>query len=187
MNQAIEQETNQALPAVRTFPIEGTNLYRTICDAQFRRSFHVQLKRYNPLVVAFYKTGLSNLFGFSRTVMLLTTRGRKSGKLRSTPIGYWRIGGAIHLFSAWGKTASWYKNLRACPEDVSIQIGLHKWPVHAQELTEPEEIKRTLAQFVTESPAEARYLFGWDPERDRMENADFSLVIDRVVIIRFHS
>ncbi len=179
MNQVIERDD------IRKFPMEGTNLYKILFDPQHRQAFHAQLKRYNPLMVSLYKIGLLPLFGMSRNVMLLTTRGRKSGKLRSTPIGYFRIGGVIYLFSAWGKGTAWYKNLIAYPDNVSIQIGLHKYPATAQSLEEPVEILRTIEQFVTESPAQARYLFGWDPARDRMECADFSDVINRVLIVRF--
>ncbi len=117
--------------------------------------------------------------------MLLTTRSRKSGKLRSTPIGYFRIGVVIHLFSAWGKEASWYKNTIANPRDVWIQIGLRRFPVQAQALEEPVDIRRTIGQFVTESSAETQSLFGWEPGRDRIGSADFSEVIQRVSIVRF--
>jgi deazaflavin-dependent oxidoreductase (nitroreductase family) len=169
----------------KVFPTEGTNLAKILFDAQHRQSFHAQLKRYNPLMVAFYRIGLLPLIGVSRTVMLLITRGKKSGKLRSTPIGYFRIGGVIHLFSAWGKGASWYKNMIANPDEVWIQIGFRKYPVCAHALVEPVEIQRTLEQFIVESPSLAAYLFGWEPERDRMENADFSEVINHVLIVRF--
>ena len=185
MDQMIEQSPTQVQPTARAFPIAGTNLARILSDPQYRKSFHAQLKRYNPLMVGLYKIGLLPLFGLSRTVMLLTTRGRKSGKLRSTPIGYFRIGGVIHLFSAWGKGTSWYKNMTANPNAIWIQIGLHKRPVHAQVLEEPGEIERTVAQFVAESPAQAHDLFGWEPDRDRIEAADFSAVINRVLIVRF--
>jgi deazaflavin-dependent oxidoreductase (nitroreductase family) len=187
MNQSIEQDLSGVQPTARKFPIEGTNLARILSDPQYRQSFHAQLKRYNPLIVGLYKMGLLPLFGVSRTVMLITTRGRKSGKLRSTPIGYFRIGGVIHLFSAWGKNTSWYKNMTTYPNDISIQVGLKKWPVHAHVLEDQAEIERTLAQFITESPAQARYLFGWEPGRDRMDHADFTAVIKRVLIIRFES
>jgi deazaflavin-dependent oxidoreductase (nitroreductase family) len=170
---------------VRAFPTEGTNLARILSDPQHRQSFHAQLKKYNPMVVAFYRIGLLPLFGVSRTVMLLTTKGKKSGKLRSTPIGYFKIGGIIHLFSAWGKSTAWYKNMLANPNEVWIQIGMRKCPVIAQTLEEPAEIQRTLTQFITESPSQARYLFGWDPDRDQMDAADFSLVINRVLLVRF--
>jgi deazaflavin-dependent oxidoreductase (nitroreductase family) len=163
----------------------GTNLSRILTEPEFRRSFHAKLKTYNPFIVALYQVGLLPLFGVSRTVMLLTTRGRKSGKLRHTPIGYFRIGGVIYLFSAWGKASSWYKNLSAAPEDVSIQIGWRKLPVNAQILVDPAEIQCTIEQLVTESPSTAQYLFGWQPGQDRIDAADFSPVIQNVTIVRF--
>lgn len=185
MNTINKREPNPFQRTVKTFPAPGTNLARVLSDPLYRQSFHAQLKQYNPWVVALYKIGLLPLFGGSRTVMLLTTRGRKSGKLRSTPIGYFRIGGVIHLFSAWGKATSWYKNMLAAPEDVSIQIGLRRRPVRAYVVAEPGEIKQLLAQFIEETPAQARYLFGWDPDQDQMDCADFSAVMEQVLIIRF--
>ena len=166
MNQASQQEENRVLPDVRTFPIEGTNLARILSDPQYRQSFHAQLKRYNSLVAALYKIGLLPMFGASRTVMLLTTRGRKSGKLRSTPIGYWRIGGDIYLFSAWGRATNWYKNMVACPEDVWIQIGMRRWAAQPFDLKDPDEIMRTIAQFVTESAGSGSLPF-WLGTRQR--------------------
>jgi deazaflavin-dependent oxidoreductase (nitroreductase family) len=185
MEQTIDQHVTQVKAAARKFPVPGTNLARILSDAEFRQAFHAQLKRYNPWTVILYRMGILPLCGVSRTVMLLTTRGRKSGKLRSTPIGYFRIGGAIHLFSAWGKSTSWYKNIMASPEEIWIQIGMHRMAVKAQVLEIPGEIRECLEQFVGESPGEANYLFGWEAGRDRMELADFSEVVERVLIVRF--
>lgn len=185
MDQSILSDIDKTQLIIRKYPLEGTNLYKVLCDSQHRLSFHAQLKTYNPLVVFIYRIGVLPLLGVSRTVMLLTTRGRKSGKLRTTPIGYFRIGGVIHLFSAWGKNASWYKNMIAYPMDVWIQIGLHRFPVLAQILEKPPEPWSTIEQFLNESPIQAHYLFGWEPGRDRIERADFSEVIQRVTIIRF--
>jgi deazaflavin-dependent oxidoreductase (nitroreductase family) len=187
MNQIIEIKKETALhePTTRKFPAEGTHLARILSDPKHRQAFHAQLKRYNPWVVILYKSGLLPLFGMSRTVMLLTTRGRKSGKLRSTPIGYFRIGGVVHLFSAWGKGASWYKNMVDSPDHVWIQIGMAKQPARTEVINQPDEIMKTLAQFIDESPDQAHYLFGWEPKLDRLDHADFSMVIDRVLIVRF--
>lgn len=185
MEHTIPQDVNQIQPILRKFPLEGTNLHKVLFDPEHRQSFHARLKTYNPLIVLLYQTGVLPLFGAGRTVMLLTTRGRKTGKLRSIPIGYFRIGGVIHLFSAWGKSANWYKNILANPRDVWIQIGLHRFPVEAQTLQDPAEIWRTIEQFLTESPAQAHYLFGWEPSRDRRDRADFSDVMQRVSIVRF--
>ncbi|MDD5368624.1 MAG: nitroreductase family deazaflavin-dependent oxidoreductase [Anaerolineaceae bacterium] len=171
-------------PVLRAFPTPGSNLARLLSDAEFRRTFHARLKTYNPFIVAFYRIGLLPLFGAARTVMLLATRGRSSGKTRLVPIGYFRIGGVPYIFSAWGKGASWYKNLIAHPDDVSIQIGLRRMPVRAEVLEDPAEIQRTVEQLVRESPKDAHTLFGWEPERDRIEQADFSAIIQNVLLVR---
>lgn len=171
---------------MRKFPTQETHLAKIISDSVYRQKFHAQLKQYNHWIVGLYRAGILPLFGAGRTVMLLTTLGRKSQRLRSTPIGYFRIGEMIYLFSAWGKSSSWYKNLLAAPDQAWIQIGLRKWPVKAEILEDPGEIHQTLAQFLSESPKQAAVLFGWDPEHDRLANADFSLVIEKVLIVRFH-
>jgi deazaflavin-dependent oxidoreductase (nitroreductase family) len=185
MNENIRQNMSQVHPEIRKFPIEGTNLARVLHDPQHRKAFHARLKQYNPLIVALYRIGLLPLFGASRTVMLLTTRGNKSGKLRSTPIGFFRIRGLIYLFSAWGKGTGWYKNMVANPGDIWIQIGMRKFSACAEALENPTEIQEILDHFVTESPAQAHYLFGWEPGRDQMSYTDFTEVINRVLIVRF--
>jgi deazaflavin-dependent oxidoreductase (nitroreductase family) len=182
------EEAANASPAQsqsRVFPVPGTNLGRVLSEPEFRRDFHAKLKKYNPVIVALYRIGLLPLFGASRSIMILTTKGRKSGKSRRTPIGYFHIGGVLHLFSAWGKGSNWYKNLVTNPNEVTIQIGRRKLPVRASVLENPAEIQHTLEQFVTESPEQARNLFGWDPAQDRIETADFSAIIGKVLVVRF--
>jgi len=186
MRQTTTEMTKKTNPASgRAFPTQETNLYKILNDSQHRQKFHAQLKHYNPLIMGLYRIGLMPLFGVSRSVMVLTTRGCKSGKFRSTPIGYFRIGGAVHLFSAWGKRTGWYANLSAHPDEVWIQIGLQKRAVHAQILQEPAEMRRTLEQFLKESPKEAQYLLGWVPGQDKIETSDFSEVYERVLMVRF--
>lgn len=172
-------------PSIRAFPTAETNLARILNDPNFRSTFHARLKQSNPFVVFFYRIGLLPLFGASRTVMLLTTRGRKTGRLRSTPIGYFLIGGVVHVFSAWGKSSNWYKNWSADPSEVQIQIGMRRRKARAEILSDPAEIQRTIEQFIRESPQMAKYVFGWDPQSDRIESSDFSAVIQHVLVIRF--
>jgi deazaflavin-dependent oxidoreductase (nitroreductase family) len=185
LNPTHEATAAPTQPLTRVFPIPGTNLDRVLSEPEFRRNFHAKLKKYNPVIVALYKIGLLLLLGAARSIMILTTKGRKSGKSRQTPVGYFRVGGVLHLFSAWGKNSNWYKNLTANPDDVTIQIGRKKLPVRAQVLVDPAEIQSLLELFVTESPEQAHNLFGWDPGQDRIEIADFSAIIQRVLIVRF--
>ena len=58
-------------------------------------------------------------------VLILTTKGRKSGKIFSNPVGYFeRDGGYIIVASNGGAVShpSWYHNIKGNPEDVTIQV-----------------------------------------------------------------
>ncbi len=168
----------------KSFPTQDKNLARVLSDPIYRTAFHARLKKYNPAVVALYRCGILPLLGASRSVMLLGTIGRKSRQRRYTPIGYWRIGGRLYIFSAWGKQAGWYKNLAANPNDVTIKLGLRNLRVRPQPLNDPIEIQALLEQFVSESPRQAQVLLGWEPGRDSLAGADFSPIIQDVLIVR---
>jgi deazaflavin-dependent oxidoreductase (nitroreductase family) len=171
--------------ATRAFPVKGTALYDLITNSNFKSSFHARLKSFNPFMVALYRLGVLPLFGLGKRMMLITTRGRKSGQLRHFPVGYARIDNVIHVFSGWGRGANWYKNLLAHPEEVSVQVGFRRFPARAKVLDDPRDIQRTLERFVRQAPSQARDLMGWDPERDRIATADFSPMIERVLTIQF--
>ena len=59
-------------------------------------------------------------------VLILTTKGRKSGKILSNPVGYFeRDGKYIIVASNSGsdKNPSWYYNIKGNPNDVTIQVN----------------------------------------------------------------
>ncbi len=65
-------------------------------------------------------------------VLILTTKGRKSGKILSAPLGYFeRDGGYIIVASNGGndKQPSWYYNIKGNPNDVTIQVKDKKMKV----------------------------------------------------------
>jgi deazaflavin-dependent oxidoreductase (nitroreductase family) len=174
-----------AQTASRVFPVSGTPLANVIGDPAHRESFHRKLQSMNKYVVVLYRMGVLPLLGAGKTTMLLTTRGRKSGQLRRFPVGYFRIAGQIHLLSGWGGDANWYKNLLANPEEVWLQVGFRRCAVRADILENPVEIRRTIETLIAESPAAAQRLFGWDPQHDRLDAADFSPMIERVLFVKF--
>jgi deazaflavin-dependent oxidoreductase (nitroreductase family) len=118
--------------------------------------------------------------------MLLTTRGRKSHQLRDTPIGYFRLDDGIYVFSSWGKEANWYKNMVACPEEVHIQLGFRRFQARPEVVEEPQEVKQIIERLVLQDPKGAQTLMGWDTKVDRLETADFSLMIEKVLVVRFN-
>jgi deazaflavin-dependent oxidoreductase (nitroreductase family) len=156
-----------------------------IGDPAYRKSFHQRLQSSNRFVVDLYRLGLLPLLGAGKSTMLLITRGRKSHRLRRFPVGYFRISGEIYLLSGWGRDSNWYKNLCANPAEVWLQIGFRILPVQAQVVEDPSEVRRTIECLIIESPANGRRLFGWDPKSDRLDRADFSPILEKVLIVKF--
>lgn len=67
------------------------------------------------------------------TVLLLTTKGRKTGKLGTTPLIYARDGDRFVIVASQGgapKHPGWYRNLVKDPE-VELQVGPEVFRAHA--------------------------------------------------------
>ena len=59
-------------------------------------------------------------------VLILTTKGRKSGKILSNPVGYFEQAGKYIIVASNGgadKNPSWYYNIKGNPNDVTIQVN----------------------------------------------------------------
>jgi deazaflavin-dependent oxidoreductase (nitroreductase family) len=79
--------------------------------------------------------------------LLLTTRGRRSGKLRRTPLIYGRDGDAYVVVASYGGSPEhpdWYFNLSDDPE-VEIQVGDRVMPARAA-TAEGEDRERLWSQ-----------------------------------------
>lgn len=67
-----------------------------------------------------YAAGLGPVIG--RLILLLTTKGRKSGRERVTPLQYERIGNDYYVGAARGMRADWVRNLQ-CDPQVEVRVG----------------------------------------------------------------
>ena len=85
----------------------------------------------------FYALGLGPLYG--RLVMLLTTRGRRSGKARVTPLQYERVDGTFIVGSARGTRSDWYRNLLVHPQ-AEVRAGSARFTATAETCTDPASI-----------------------------------------------
>lgn len=171
--------------SLKSYPIPRSSLDKILNDPEFKQNVHSRIKQGNPWISALYKIKILPLFGIGGQIMLLTTKGRKSLKMRDTPIGYFRIDGKIYVFSAWGKAANWYQNLAAFPQDVSVQVGFHHSHAIVEVVEDPGEKKRVIEGLIRQDPEGARTLMGWDPKRDDLEHADFSPMIEQVLVVGF--
>lgn len=75
----------------------------------------------------------------SHLVLLLTTTGRKSGLLRTTPLQYEEIDGVYYVASARGRQADWFRNLQANP-CVHVQVQELQFDALAEPILDPARI-----------------------------------------------
>ena len=93
----------------------------------------------NTSVIRLSRGRLGSQLG-TQTILLLHSRGHKSGKQYVTPIAYFFTDGFYFLIgSNWGKeqNAGWYYNLLAQPR-TTIEVKGKKIPVEAQPAQGPE-------------------------------------------------
>jgi deazaflavin-dependent oxidoreductase (nitroreductase family) len=74
----------------------------------------------------------------SRCVMLLTTRGRRTGRPRTTAVSFMPVDGRLVVFSGWGTASDWYHNVRANP-NVRIQVGRRRMRATAHLVEDPDQ------------------------------------------------
>jgi len=63
-------------------------------------------------------------------LMILRTRGRKSGEMRDAPLGYTISGDCVYCIAGFGRRAYWYQNLLADPKVEAILrvVPSQAWP-----------------------------------------------------------
>ncbi len=86
-------------------------------------------------------------------VVLLTTRGRRSGKERTVPLMYLDDGGYVLVGSNGGAPGDpgWVLNLRARP-DATIAVAGGRVAVRAEEVADPAEYDRLWQRIVAVAP-----------------------------------
>ncbi len=94
-------------------------------------------KWFFKLPVLQYKLGIGWMIG--KTVLLLTTVGRKSGRLRDTPLEYEYDSehDRYRIAAGWGGNTDWYRNLQANPK-VCVQVGRRKFETIAEIASDQE-------------------------------------------------
>ena len=94
----------------------------------------------------------------STPLLLLGTTGARSGRPRTTPLAYRRVGGRLYVIASSGGRPShpdWYFNLRAHPQ-VNVEVGEERFAATATVL-EGAERDRVFAAIVERSPDAGRH------------------------------
>ena len=113
-------------------------------------------RRANPILrvllrvpVVVYRGPIADVLR-SRCVLLLTTRGRRTGLPRTTAVSFMPVDGHYVVFSGWGVGSGWYRNVRAHPE-VWITVGRRRMRARARLVEDPERRRGLMLQMQARS------------------------------------
>jgi deazaflavin-dependent oxidoreductase (nitroreductase family) len=121
----------------------------------------------NPLMRAVFRLGIS-----PPMTVLVETTGRKSGKLRHTPVNYVRDGQTLWIIAQHGSHAGWVRNLQDEPR-VRARLG-RRWHEGHAELVPGDDVRARIRTF-TDNPV-GRAIVG--ATFRALETAPVSLRID---------
>ncbi len=123
--------------------------------SHFRSSPRGLLRLALRLPIWLYRLGLGGLLG--HRFLLLTHRGRKTGRPRTTMLEVVHYDPATHesvVAAAWAGRADWYRNVQASPALRVQTAGVRYTP--AQRFLTPDEVYATLRAYERAHPLAAR-------------------------------
>ena len=132
-------------------------------------------------MVPMFRLGFGFFFGspFRGYIMVLKVIGRRTGKVRFSPVNYAIADGKVYCVSGFRGTSDWLKNLRAHPH---LEAILPAGAIHgrAEEVSDPQVRLRLIRQ-VLKNAGFAGFFEGYNPVRISAEElaqrtADLPLV-----------
>jgi deazaflavin-dependent oxidoreductase (nitroreductase family) len=127
-----------------------------------------------------YRLGLGPLLRRLFRMLVLTTRGRKSGHPRHTMLEHAWHNGHAYIAPGWGEKTLWYQNILADPQ-VTVQRGRPSYGAVAVRVIDNEELAGLYHATAGKSPVWKEYLDSWGIE-DTLE--DYVANKDRLVVLR---
>jgi len=101
---------------------------------------------------------LSSRMGFP--VVLLTTRGAKTGLTRTTPVGGFPDGEnswlVVASLAGAARHTAWFLNMAMNPDDIWVEVWTERFKVRGESLEGPERTE-ALARIATVSPRHGTY------------------------------
>ncbi|KUJ41340.1 cell entry protein [Streptomyces albus subsp. albus] len=93
-------------------------------------------------------------------LLLLTTRGARSGLPRTTPLVYLRDGERLVVFALNGGAPvapAWYHNLVAHPDESVVEVGGESYPARPAEIADEEEYETLWRRQIAREPKFAEF------------------------------
>jgi deazaflavin-dependent oxidoreductase (nitroreductase family) len=104
-------------------------------------------------------------------LMILRTRGRKTGRMRDAPLGYTIVDNHVYCMAGFGRPTHWFRNILADP-NVEVILPSRAFSGVAEEVTDPEERRRALVPLLRSMGAIAAMVGMGNPWRDSPEEIE---------------
>lgn len=114
--------------------------------------------------------------------MLLTTRGRKSGKAHTIGLQYELIDGRYYVGAADGERADWYRNLLIEPV-VEVQVGERTFGATAEVGEEAERIVEFLEYRIKKHPLMMRLILRMDGVKGRLDRTSLQAYAEKIRLV----
>jgi deazaflavin-dependent oxidoreductase (nitroreductase family) len=125
-------------------------------------------KYFTRFMLLMWRLGLGRFFNtwpaVSGRVMVVTHRGRITGKLRRTPLNYAIVDGDIYCTAGFGKVSDWYRNIKENPE-VELWLPDSWWAGSVEEVDRQHPGWLALLRQVLIGSGFAAYAAGINPHR----------------------
>lgn len=117
-------------------------------------------------MVPAFRLGLGPLLGspFGGYIMVIKQRGRRTGKVRYTPVNYAIQNGFVYCIAGFGKISHWIKNIQSAP-NVELLLPGRSVACSAEIVTDQQERLRATRQVLVNSGFAAVVFEGIIPSR----------------------
>ncbi|MCP4420401.1 MAG: nitroreductase family deazaflavin-dependent oxidoreductase [Chloroflexi bacterium] len=106
--------------------------------SQSEKKLRQAFRDFNRFMLLMWRLGLGRWINFwpevSGRIMVVQHIGRKTGKVRRTPLNYAEIDGNLYCVAGFGSISHWYRNLLANPE-VEVWLPNGRFHAHAKDIT----------------------------------------------------
>lgn len=145
------------MPTIQNSTFESNeHIFKSIQKALFR-----VLNRY--IIVPAFRNGLGRFISnpITGSIVVLKTKGRKTGKIRYTPVYYALIDENIYCYQGKHLKGQWYLNVLANP-NVGVLLPRDTLRGIAEEVNDPKEAAVAIRQILKNSGVWA-FVYGFNP------------------------
>ena len=111
----------------------------TIANPRVEAGLRQGFKRFNSFMLLMWRLGLGGWVNawpaVGGRIMVLTHKGRKTGKTRRTPVNYAIVDGELYCTAGFGAGSDWYRNILADPH-VEVWLPDGWWQGTAEDVSD---------------------------------------------------